>query len=149
MSAESSGASGRVRDEHYIIDLCDRVLGLQASRQHRFDFLRGDAGRNGRRRRLPVDAFYPGLSLVIEYRERQHTEAVAIMDRRMTVSGCSRGEQRRRYDERRRRVLPEQDLVLIELNVESFAHDRRKRLKREEAADVAVLMTYRKFRTIE
>ena len=30
-------------DEHYIINLCDDVLGEKASRQHSFDFLRGDA----------------------------------------------------------------------------------------------------------
>ena len=40
-------------DEHYVIDLCDEVLGLKASRQHRFDFLKGDTGV-----RLPVDAYY-------------------------------------------------------------------------------------------
>lgn len=56
-------------DEAYIIDLCDRVLGLTALRQHRFDFLRGDRDRRGTCRKLPVDAFYPSLPLVIECRE--------------------------------------------------------------------------------
>ena len=41
------------RDESYVIDLCDLVLGLRAKRQHRFDFLRGDSGRSH-----PVDAYY-------------------------------------------------------------------------------------------
>ncbi len=81
-----------MKDEHYIINLCDQFLGATALRQHKFDFLRGDPGKLGKCRRLPVDAYYPELKLVIEYRERQHTEAVAFMDRRSTISGCSRGE---------------------------------------------------------
>jgi len=37
-------------DEKYVIDLCDAILRDQASRQHRFDFLVGDSGRQ-----LPED----------------------------------------------------------------------------------------------
>ena len=87
-------------DELYVIDLCDQVLNLKAIRQHRFDFLLGDPGKTGRCTPLPVDAWYPELKLVMEYREKQHTESVKIMDQRMTVSGVTRGEQRRIYDER-------------------------------------------------
>lgn len=58
-----------MRDEAYIVDLCDELLGCRAQRQHRFPFLCGDSGRC-----LPVDAFYAGLNLVIEYRERQHSK---------------------------------------------------------------------------
>lgn len=94
------------RDEHYVLALCDELLKATASRQHRFDFLRGDPGKSGRCVRLPVDAYYEANSLVIEYRECQHSEPVAIMDRRMTVSGVTRGEQRRKYDQRRRDELP-------------------------------------------
>jgi len=57
----------RRRDEDYVIDLCDRVPNLKAKRQHRFDFLRGDPGKSGRRAMLPVAAFYQELNLVIEY----------------------------------------------------------------------------------
>lgn len=119
-----------MRDEHYIIDLCDRVLGLQALRQHRFPFLKGDPNQRGACRPLPVDAFYPSLELVIEYRERQHSERVPFMDRRPTVSGCSRGEQRRRYDERRRTCLAANGITLVELEFSMFEHDSRKRLRR-------------------
>jgi len=122
------------RDEAYVLDLCDQLLGHAAFRQHRFDFLRGDRGH-----RLPVDAYYPSLNLVIEYREIQHTQPVAIMDRRMTVSGVARGEQRRLYDERRRIVLAEQGLQLIELDYSLFEVDGRQRIRRDAAAAVAVL----------
>ncbi len=73
-------------DEFYVIDLCDEVLGLKASRQHTFDFLRGD-GTPGRR--LLVDAYYPELNLVVEYRERQHSESVAFFDKKNAVSGVN------------------------------------------------------------
>ena len=46
--------------------ICDKVLNEKSIKQHRFDFLRGDSGV-----KLPVDAYYPNLNLVIEYREKQ------------------------------------------------------------------------------
>lgn len=86
-----------------------------------------------------MDAFYPALSLVIEYRERQHFETVSLFDRRPTVSGISRGEQRARYDQLRRDVLREQVIHLIELNVTEFPHNGRKRLRRVRLEDLNVL----------
>ena len=112
-------------DEAYVIDLCDQVLGQRAIRQHRFPFLMGDGGRP-----LPVDAYYPGLNLVVEYRERQHTESVQFFDRRMTASGVYRGEQRRLYDQRRRDVLPRHGITVLEVNYFDLAHGRGKRLTR-------------------
>ena len=73
------------KDEAYVLALCDRALGTVGLRQHRFDFLKGDPGKRGVCRRLPVDAYYPDQRLVIEYRERQHSEPVALMDRRITL----------------------------------------------------------------
>ncbi len=95
-------------DEAYVIDLCDALLSEHASRQHRFDWLVGDPGRDGRRRSLPVDAYYAEHRLVIEYRERQHDEPVAHFDKpnALTVSGVHRGIQRRIYDDRRAVEIP-------------------------------------------
>lgn len=123
-------------DEFYIIDLCDEVLGTKASRQHTFDFLRGD-GNPGRK--LPVDAYYPELNLVIEYRERQHTESVAFFNKKTTVSGVSRDEQRRIYDQRRRDVLPKYGIRLVEISYSDLKHDNRKRLVRDHQNDLDVL----------
>jgi len=123
-------------DESYVIDLCDEVLGESAIRQHRFDFLRGDANT-----RLPVDAYYPSINLVVEYRERQHTRPVAHFDKpdRMTVSGVHRGEQRRLYDQRRREVLPRHGIRLIEIDYSGLKHHSNGRLIRDPAADRAVI----------
>lgn len=65
----------KTKDESYVLDLCDLVLTHESSRQHRFAFLLGDTGR-----RLPVDAYYSTLNLVIEFYERQHYEEVRFFD---------------------------------------------------------------------
>ncbi|HCE56614.1 MAG TPA: hypothetical protein DER09_02175 [Prolixibacteraceae bacterium] len=121
-------------DESYIIDLCDEALNQKAIRQHRFDFLLGDSGT-----RLPVDAYYPSLNLVVEFKEKQHTEAVSFFDKRQTVSGVGRGEQRRIYDQRRREVLPRHNIKLIEFDYSEFEHIRSKKLVRNKPEDLKVI----------
>src|SRR5215469_2343221 len=126
-----------VSDEDYIIGICDRVLGLTAKRQCRFDFLRGDPGKkNGLCTMLPVDAYYETATfkLVIEYREPQHTVDHPFFNRRP-----GRQEQRRHYDQLRREVLPKHGIILIELEFTLFARDSRKRLKRDVEADERVI----------
>lgn len=135
----ANGTPRKKRDEDYIIDLCDEILRCKASRQHRFDFLLGDPNAQGKRTRLPVDAYYEPLNLVIEYRERQHTESVPIMDRRSTISGVARAEQRRIYDKRREEILPEHGIELIILSFDQFRCDSQKRLRRDPVADRAVI----------
>jgi len=119
-------------DEAWIIDLCDAVLGKKAIRQHRFPFLLGDAGASGRRVLLPVDAFYPDLGLVIEYHERQHSGRVRFFDDRPTISGVPRGEQRRRYDDYRRTLLPLHGCALVVFDYSEFGHTSAGRLLRTE-----------------
>jgi len=125
-------------DESYILDLCDEVLGLKGLRQHRFDFLLGDLHSDGKSRtRLPCDIYYPELNLVIEYNEKQHTEQVKHFDKpdKLTVSGVHRGEQRRRYDERRRKVLPEHGIKVVDFSYFDFEHTGSRRLKRNRLDD--------------
>jgi len=121
-------------DESYIIDLCDIILKKQAQRQYRFEFLKGDSGT-----KLPVDAYYSDLNLVIEFREKQHTEEVKFFDRKQTVSGVGRGEQRKLYDQRRRDLLPKHGITLIELGYDFFEHTRTKKLVRNKKNDVKIL----------
>jgi hypothetical protein len=128
-------------DEAYVISLCDETLGVAAIRQHKFDFLLGDVGKNGQRRRLPVDAYYPDFQLVVEYREKQHMEAVSFFDKpnRMTISGVHRGQQRVLYDQRRREVLPQHGIQLVEFSFLRFECDFRQRLRRVHVADMKVI----------
>jgi hypothetical protein len=134
------------KDEHYVLDICDKVLRQTSSRQHKFDFLFGDTNSNGTAAKLPVDAYYDKLKLVIEYRERQHTESVTFFDKpdRMTVSGVHRGEQRKIYDERRRKLIPKNGLKLIEISYTDFNHDNQKRIIRNEKQDTEVIREFLK-----
>lgn len=130
------------KDEDYIIDLCDEILGIKASRQHRFDFLQGDLHSNGvLRTKLPVDGYYAPKNLVIEFHERQHTEAVSHFDKpnKMTVSGVHRGEQRAKYEQLRRDLLPENGIQLVELDYSLFEVTSQKKLVRNKKRDTEVL----------
>ncbi|WP_338731354.1 hypothetical protein [Mangrovimonas cancribranchiae] len=128
-------------DEQYVIDLCDRVLNSKASRQHKFDFLLGDPNSNGISAKLPVDAYYQELNLVVEYRERQHTESVNFFDKpnKLTVSGVHRGEQRKIYDQRRDELLPKNGIELIKISYYDFEYDNRKRILRNEKDDIKTI----------
>lgn len=83
---------------------------------------------------LPVDAWYPNLNLVVEILERQHSESTPFFDRRLTVSGMSRGEQRRRYDERRASVLRKHGIQLCWISIPEITGGRPK-LKRQIEID--------------
>jgi catechol 2,3-dioxygenase-like lactoylglutathione lyase family enzyme len=128
-------------DEAYVVALCEEVLESPARRRHRFDWLLGDSGRDGRGRALPVDAYWPELGLVLEYRERQHDRAIPFFDKpdRLTVSGVHRGEQRRRYDRRREELLPAHGLRLVVVETDDLDSDGSGRLRRNRDHDRAVL----------
>ncbi|MFI8605075.1 hypothetical protein ACIGCP_11465 [Cellulophaga baltica] len=137
-----SKTSKKHKDEDYIIDLCDEILGVKASRQHRFDFLLGDLHANGvTRTKLPVDAYYASKNLVIEFHETQHTEAVSHFDKpnKMTISGVHRGKQRAKYEQLRRDLLPEHGIQLVELDYSLFEVTSQKKLVRNEKRDLEVL----------
>ena len=126
-------------DEHYVLDLCDEVLGAASQRQARFDWLRGDLSpTSGRAARLPVDGYWPARGLVVEFQEKQHTEPVPIFDRRQTVSGVPRGEQRRLYDLRKAELIPAHGLRLVVIHKSEF-EVRRDRIVRILDRDIAVV----------
>jgi hypothetical protein len=129
------------KDQEYVVDLCDEILGEHALREHRFDWLLGDANRRGARARLPVDAFYPRHRLVLEYWEAQHDEPSPFFDKRdkLTVSGVHRGEQRARYDRRRKGEVPRHGLALVIVRARDLVCDRHGRLLRRAAHDRVAL----------
>ena len=131
-------SSRKDSDEHYVLDLCDEVLGSKGLRQHRFDFLLGDPNAQGKCAKLPVDSYYPELNLVIEYKEQQHTKSNKFFDKPdlFTVSGVHRGEQRKIYDERRLEVLPKHGKRVVEISYSDFECDGRGRVKRNYNNDL-------------
>jgi diadenosine tetraphosphate (Ap4A) HIT family hydrolase len=123
-------------DEKYILDLVAEVLAEPDYRwQHRFPTLLGDPGADGKRRPLPVDGYFPRHRLVVEYWEKQHSAPVPIMDEGMTVSGVSRGDQRRLYDLRRQAWAEANGLRLLILDYRGFETDEQGRLQRDPARD--------------
>lgn len=126
-----------IRDEEYIINLCDEVLGIKAKRQYTFDFLLGDVNEKGQRRKLPVDAFYEPLKLVVEYWEIQHFEDVPIYEKD-TISG-KRSVQRKIYDQRRQELIPKHGLKLLIIPYKDFEHSNNSRLKRNPERDIKII----------
>jgi hypothetical protein len=62
-------------DEHYVLDLCDEILGSRGHRQFTFDWLRGDPSpKRPLGTKLPVDAYWAALGLVVEFQEEQHSQ---------------------------------------------------------------------------
>lgn len=123
-------------DEKYILDLVAEVLAEPDYRwQHRFPTLLGDPGQDGIRRPLPVDGYFPRHRLIVEYWERQHSASVPFMDDGMTVSGVSRGRQRRLYDRRREAWAEANDLRFAILDYRGFQTDERGRLRRNPVHD--------------
>ena len=99
-------------------------------------------GRRGEAQvRLPVDAYWSDLNLVVEVYERQHDEPVAHFDKpdRLTVSGVHRGEQRRIYDERRRLEVPAHGLKLVIIRTAELACTPGGRLLRDRDADLTTI----------
>lgn len=126
------------QDQHYVTDLCDAVLGLPASREHTFEWLLGDLSpKTGRRKPLPVDAYWESLGLVMEFQEDQHSRAVKHFDKPdvLTVSGVHRGEQRRLYDERKAQLIPRNGLRLVVIHKADFTV-RRKHIVPNPSADL-------------
>ncbi|WP_017581291.1 hypothetical protein [Nocardiopsis valliformis] len=135
------GMSRDDSDEAYVIGLCDEVLGETGLPQHRFDWLLGDPGANGKRAKLPVDAYWPGHELVVEYRELQHDQPMPHFDKpdKLTVSGVHRGEQRARYDRRRETEIPPRGLRLVVIRPADLDADSRGRLRRTRTSDLEVV----------
>ena len=137
IAKKSEHSAGRKNsDEHYVIDLCDQLLGIPGSRQHRFPFLLGDSGR-----KLPVDVYYEPLNLVIEFNEQQHSKAVKHFDKpdKLTVSGVHRGEQRKIYDRRKRSVLPKHGIKVIDIPYSAFPYSSNGKIMRDKSVDLNIV----------
>ncbi len=128
-------------DEYYVLDLCDELLNEKAARQHTFDFLVGDVHQDGRTRtELPLDAYYYGLNLAIEYSEKQDSEDSKVDNPdKMTISGVTRAEQRKIYNRRKKEVLRKKEINFIEIKYSDFDYDDQYKLIRNKERDSKVL----------
>lgn len=131
----------RNSDEYYILDLCDEILNEKASRQHTFDFLVGDVHQDGRTRtKLPLDGYYYGLNLAIEYSEKQDSEDSKVDNPdKMTISGVSRAEQRKIYNRRKREVLRKKEINFIEIKYKEFDVDDQGKICKNKDRDIKIL----------
>lgn len=134
---------------NYVIGLVEELLGEQAVREKRFPWAVGDRSpKTGRAVALPFDAYWPSRELIGEVDEDQHRRPVDFWDKPdvRTVSGVSRGQQRRIYDKRKRDAARRQGFVMVEIPWERkpppARRDRDSDLRRVrellEAAGVAV-----------
>ena len=78
------------------------------------------------------------MKLVVEFQEKQHTEAVPLFDRRATVSGVPRGEQRKLYDQRKTQVIPQHGIRLIVIHKSEFK-TKNDKIVREHDRDIAIV----------
>lgn len=128
-------------DEHYVINLCDELLQEKASRQHNFGFLLSDYHKDGTRTTLPVDAYYKEKNLVIELLKKQQSESIDISDtvERKTRGQINRLEERKMYDERRKKGLLTNDIQLLEVDYTVFEFDTQNKLVRDKEKDLKAL----------
>lgn len=121
-------------DEFYLVNLCDELLEQKASRKHTFDELVGNLHKRGKRRtKLPLDAYYADLKLVIEF--FRNTEAIETLDEKEQA----RIIQIKRYNQLKKKVIEKKELKLIEINYASFECDETNKLIRNTEQDKLVL----------
>lgn len=104
------------KNEQKAVELVTEILSAKDVQKNKaaFDWLRGDKNT-----RLRVDAYFPSEKLVLEYNGVQHDKPNKLMDRRE-----GRAEQRRKYTELRRKLIPEHGLKLLEINYdEPLTHE--------------------------
>lgn len=86
---------------------------------------------------LPFDGVWEHLKLIVEVDEDQHAVATPFFDKpdRTTVSGVHRGEQRRRYDERKRAAARAQGYRVV-----AIEWPRRRPRRSSDGEEIASLL---------
>lgn len=127
------------KDEHYVLGLCDEILGEGHVSQMTFGWLRGDPSlATGKRSKLPVDGFWRTHGIVVEFHERQHSEPVPFFDDKITATGMTRGEQRKLYDRRKAELIPQNGSILIVIEQSDFPLQKNK-IARDHDRDLLIV----------
>ena len=103
-----------MRDDEYILSLCDELLGMTSERTRTFAFIRG-AGYCAR-----AEALYTRLKLMIEYQEDQRGEPV--LPKGMTTLVLSYADFDHTEDKRLRRQ-PARDRAVLFAKLHAFIPD--------------------------
>ncbi|MEP4781263.1 MAG: hypothetical protein ABJZ18_09830 [Algibacter sp.] len=121
-------------DEFYLVNLCDELLEQEASRKHTFETLVGNLHKRGKgRTKLPLDAYYENLKLVIEFSRQE--EDFDALDKK----GQARMIQVQRYNHLKKKAIIQKDLRLIEISYATFECDDANKLIRNIENDKLVL----------
>lgn len=131
-----------IKDNDYLIELCDQILNKKSQKQFTFNDLLGDFHKDGiSRTKLPLDAYYKEMNLVVEVVNKKSSTLQKDIDKsqKLTVSGVTREEQRKIYQERKRTFLEEKEIKVFEINFALFETDEENRLIRSETNDLALL----------
>ena len=121
-------------DEYYLVSLCDEILKQKASRKHTFDTLVGNLHKRGKgRTKLPLDAYYEELKLVIEF--LKHSNSIEELDKKEQA----RITQIKFYKELKKKAIAKKKLHLIEINYADFQQDEANKLIRNKENDILLL----------
>lgn len=126
-------------DEKYVLDLIAEILNTDFIWQKTFSSLVGDPGQSGARKCLPLDGYYEKYNLIVEYCEKLHFETVTIMDKRMTVSRVTRGEQRKLYDKRKEDWAISSGYSFLKVCFYHLSHSANGKLIRDRQHDTEIL----------
>lgn len=72
---------------------------------------------------------------------KQHTQPVRLFDGRATVSGISRGEQRRVYDQRKAELIPLHGIRFLVMHKSEFTV-RADKITRDRTRDLATVRRF-------
>ena len=122
-------------DENYLLNLCDELLGKEASRKHTFDTLVGNLHKRGKgRTKLPLDAYYKDLKLVIEFFQTSN-KPVSDLDEKEQA----RIAQIKYYDELKKEAVLNKSFRYMKINFAQFECDEANKLVRNTENDIRVL----------
>lgn len=121
-------------DENYLLDICDELLTQKASRKHTFDTLVGNLHKRGKgRTKLPLDAYYKDLKLVIEFFQKDKPSE------ELDEKEQARVTQIKYYDTLKKEAVLNKSFRYMKINYAQFECNETDKLVRNTENDTIVL----------